>query len=159
MALVHQLLYQSKDLAVIDFGEYLTKLTSRLAQTYNAGDRIHVRVSASEVGLDIDRAIPCGLIVNELVTNALTHAFPGGRKGEIGVDLHQQGDNLVLSVADNGIGMSPNLRIEDAQTFGLRIARTLTLQLGGTIAVTHEAGTRVRVVFPAVPQRPAQTSN
>jgi PAS domain S-box-containing protein len=160
MALVHQLLYQSKDLAVIDFGEYLTKLTNRLAQTYSAApDRVLVHVSASAVGLDIDRAIPCGLIINELVTNALTHAFPEGHKGHIDVDLRQESDNLVLTVADDGVGMSPHLRIEEAQTFGLRIARTLTLQLGGTIEVSRDEGTRVRVTFPAMPQRHGQGSN
>jgi two-component sensor histidine kinase len=149
MALVHQLLYLSKDLANIDAGEYLSKLTSRLVETYNiAPDRIVVHVFAQPIRLDIDRAIPCGLIVNELVTNALIHGFPDQRSGRIWVTIERAGDDVLLTVADDGIGMPADLQIEKATTFGLRIAHTLTMQLDGTISLTREHGTAIRVVFP-----------
>ncbi len=149
MALVHQLLYLSKDLSNIDAGEYVAKLTTRLVETYNiAPERIAVEVSAQPLRLDIDRAIPCGLIINELVTNALTHAFPDQRTGRIWVTIEQSEGNVMLTVADDGIGIPVGLQIGKATTFGLRIAHTLTMQLDGTISLSRENGTVVRVVFP-----------
>jgi len=151
MALVHQLLYQSKDFAKIDASEYLTQLTMRLVETYNiAPERISVRVVSSPLALDIDRAIPCGLIVNELVTNAFAHAFPNHRSGHVLVALQENHEHVTLIVADDGVGMSPNVDIEHAHTFGLRIAHTLALQLGGTISLSRANGTEIRVVFPIV---------
>lgn len=149
MALVHQLLYLSKDLSDIDAGEYLTKLTRRLVETYNiVPDRIAVQVRSQPMRLDIDRAIPCGLILNELLTNALTHAFPDQRTGQIWITIERSQGNVVLTVADDGVGIPADLHIAKAKTFGLRIAHTLAMQLDGTISLTREHGTAVRVVFP-----------
>jgi PAS domain S-box-containing protein len=149
MALVHQLLYQSKDLAQIDFSEYIGNLISRLAQTYStAADRVRVVTSAAGIRLDVDRAIPCGLILNELVTNALTHAFPNGRKGTITVTFSEDADNITLTVADDGIGLAKQIDFDDIRSFGLQIARTLAQQLDGTISLTGTRGTVARVTFP-----------
>jgi PAS domain S-box-containing protein len=150
MALVHQLLYQSKDLAQIEFGEYLAKLARRLTDTYDVGaDRIAVEVLAAPMRLDVDHAIPCGLIVNELLTNAISHAFPGGQKGTIRITVEAQGNDVTLTVQDDGIGIPADLRIDEAHSFGLRIARTLTQQLDGTIALSREEhGTKVQLRFP-----------
>jgi len=149
MALVHQLLYQSKDLAQIDAGQYLTNLTNRLVASYNiAPERIAVHVFSSPLLLDIDRAIPCGLIVNELVTNALTHAFPNQRRGQVWVALERHGDTATLTVSDDGVGIPPELDLADVHTFGLRIANTLALQLDGRLSLTRELGTTLRVEFP-----------
>jgi PAS domain S-box-containing protein len=150
MALVHQLLYQSKDLAQIEFGEYLTKLARRLTDTYDAGaEQIAVEVLAAPMRLDVDHAIPCGLIMNELLTNAITHAFPNGQKGTVRITVEARGDDVVLTVVDDGIGIPADLRIDDAHSFGLRIARTLTQQLDGTITLSREEhGTKVQLVFP-----------
>jgi PAS domain S-box-containing protein len=149
MALVHQLLYQSKDLAQIDFSEYINNLIQRLAQTYStAADRVRVVTSAAGIRLDVDRAIPCGLILNELVTNALTHAFPDGRKGTITVTFSEDADNIILTVADDGIGLAKPIDFDDIRSFGLQIARTLAHQLDGTISLTGTRGTVARVTFP-----------
>jgi PAS domain S-box-containing protein len=154
MALVHQLLYQSKDLAQIDADEYLTKLTTRLVEGYNiAPERIRVYVFSSPLQLDIDRAIPCGLIVNELVTNALTHAFPDERRGQIWVALEQHGSDVSLTVSDDGVGLPDTVDIDHALTFGLRITATLAKQLDGTIRVDRGHGTAVHVDFPLEKQR------
>jgi PAS domain S-box-containing protein len=151
MALVHQLLYQSKDLAQIDAGEYLEKLVNRLVQGYNiAPDRISVHVSVASLRLDIDRAIPCGLIVNELVTNALTHAFPDSRKGHVLVLLTQENDTVTLTVSDDGVGIPKDVDLEHVRSFGLRIASTLAKQLEGTITLTRKNGTTFSIVFPNV---------
>jgi PAS domain S-box-containing protein len=157
MAIVHQLLYQSKDLAQIDFDEYLTKLSKHLVETYNLeSPRIRVEVKAAPIRLDVDHAIPCGLIVNELVTNALTHAFPDDRTGTIRIDIVATNSHVTLTVRDDGVGIPPDLRLEDAHTFGLRIARTLAHQLGGTIKLTRqEVGTSVEIEFSVASKQAA----
>ncbi len=159
MALVHQLLYRSKDLAHIDLLEYLQNLTMRLGKAYeiDAHRLIETVVRAPNIRLDIDRAIPCGLIVNELVTNAFNHAFPGGRPGRISITLTQEADQLALEVRDDGIGIPPNLDIDTAQTLGLQIVRTLAHQLDSTIELMCDSGTTVRVVFPFA-ARPATST-
>jgi two-component sensor histidine kinase len=150
MALVHQLLYQSKDLARVDFSEYLQNLCARLLQTYHIGDgRVVLEVDAEPILVDIDRAIPCGLIVNELVTNALNHGFPDGRRGHIEVTLRRDGELLRLAVHDDGVGLPPDIEIETAHTFGLQIARTLTRQLAGRLELIRDQGTTVVVVVPS----------
>lgn len=157
MALVHQLLYQSKDLAQIDAGQYLTNLVNRLVQSYNVEpDRIAVHVTAVPLQLDIDRAIPCGLVVNELVTNALTHAFPEERHGQIWVSLEAKDDQVVLTVADDGVGIPAGLHLDGVHTFGLRIAHTLAMQLEGTLALSRDHGTRFALTFPYTIHRTEQ---
>jgi PAS domain S-box-containing protein len=150
MALVHQQLYQSRDLAHIDFSEYLQNLAYRLLKTYHVGpDRIELEVSGPPVRLDIDRAIPCGLIVNELVANAIDHAFPDGRRGHIWVTLERRGqDALELDVRDDGVGIPAGVDLDTTHTFGLQIARTLTQQLEGSIELVRDHGTSLRIVFP-----------
>ena len=149
MALVHQLLYQSRDLANIDLGEYLDDLVHRLAATYRVPTSpIETSVTAPRMHLDIDRAIPCGLIVNELVTNSLIHAFPEGRPGRISVCVTKNEAGLVLEVRDDGIGLPDNIDFESASTFGLRIARILAEQLDGSIEIVRNAGTTIRLKCP-----------
>jgi two-component sensor histidine kinase len=151
MALLHQLLYQSKDLARIDLGDYLRALVDYLVGTYAADSlRIETTLVAPHVRLDLDRSIPCGLIVNELVTNAFRHAFPAGRSGHIVVELTEQGGGrLALEVRDDGVGMPAGVDLEHGQTFGLQIARLLAMQLDGDMKIRSDHhGTSVRVTFP-----------
>jgi two-component sensor histidine kinase len=150
MALVHQLLYQSKDLASIDFEEYLRDLVEWLARSYGVhAGRIDFAVTAPGIRLDIDTSVPCGLIVNELVSNSLKHAFPDGRHGLVAVSLHRDGDGpYVLMVKDDGIGIAEHLQLETVRTLGLRIVCMLTAQLHGTVAVFRDHGTTFRITFP-----------
>lgn len=151
MALVHQLLYQSNDVGRIDFSEYIRTLVARLVDTYNVGpDRVTTSVNAVPISLDIDRAIPCGLVLNELVTNALTHAFPEGHAGHLAVTLESIDDTIMLTVKDDGVGLPPELDIATSSTFGLRIAHTLARQLDGELTVTRNSGTTARIVFPTL---------
>jgi PAS domain S-box-containing protein len=150
MALVHELLYQSPELGRIDFTAYLNTLSNRLLRTYNVGStRISLVVEGPAVQLEIDRAIPCGLIVNELVANAIDHAFPAPRKGRIRISITPRPDNQVeIVVADNGIGIPPEITFDTASSFGLRIANTLTRQIHGSIAIERGEESVVRIVFP-----------
>jgi PAS domain S-box-containing protein len=153
MALVHELLYQSRDLASIELDEYLRRLVTTVAKSYRPAGNIQLITRAPGVQLDIDTAVPCGLIVNELVSNALKHAFPGGRSGHIEVSLERDADDrFVLTVSDDGVGMPPEVELESTRTLGLRIVAALTHQLHGDIVIVRDHGTRFRIAFP-VPSR------
>ena len=148
LALVHQLLYRSKDLAGIELGDYIRELASRLLQAYRIEPgRIAVAVDAVSARLDADHAITCGLLVNELITNALVHAFPDGRGGHIWITISRAPGVLRLAVRDDGVGLPEGLRLETVTSFGLRIAQALAQQLGGTIELVRGEGTEVRVTI------------
>jgi PAS domain S-box-containing protein len=154
MALVHEKLYQSKDLARIDFAEYVRHLTAHLLRSYGVNSHaIALKVNAEKVLLDIDTAIPCGLIINELVSNALKHAFPPGSEGEIRVDLHAEADNpdgrgrLSLVVSDNGAGLPSQLDFRHTESLGLQLVSTLADQLEGTIELDRQEGTTFKILL------------
>jgi PAS domain S-box-containing protein len=149
MALVHQMLYRSKDLAHIHFVDYLRTVVDSLVRTYRDETRTVVtEVTGPEIQLDIDRAISCGLIVTELVTNALRHAFPKRRSGHVVVAVSVRESHIVLEVKDDGVGMPDHAQLDAMPTFGLQITRALTQQLEGKIDITNGTGTTVRIVFP-----------
>jgi PAS domain S-box-containing protein len=149
MALIHQKLYQSRDLAHVDFGEYLRSLANALAQSYNADPAaVHFRVETEPVHLGIDMAIPCALIFNELVSNCLKHAFPNGRYGQIVLGLSRHGERAVrLVVSDDGVGLPKDLNVQNTRSLGLQLVNDLTRQIGGTIDVHTDGGTVVQVEF------------
>ncbi len=150
MSLIHEMLYASPDLARIDFANYLRTLSRHLYNTYRPDDsEIGLQVQAIEMWLDLDVAVPCGLIVNELLSNALKHAFRDRVSGAIGVELAQAGDTDVrLTVADDGIGLPPELDWRYPTTLGLQLALMLTRQLGGRLEVDCAGGTRFDITFP-----------
>lgn len=142
IALVHQALYQSRDYAGVAFAGYLAKLVPELVQAQS--DHIRVQMEVEEVDIPVSAAIPCGLIVHELVTNAVKYAFPGGRSGTITVGLHREGDQARLTVADDGVGMVR----EDGAGLGRSLVDTLVRQLGGTCVVSPVDGTQFVLIFP-----------
>ncbi len=149
MALIHEKLYKSKDLAKIDLKEYLRSLTTDLIQSYGEKvGRITFKVDAEDISLGIDTAIPCGLIINELISNALKYAFPDNRKGEIRVAFHRNKGKVELIVADNGVGLPENINLESAESLGLRLVSILVRdQLHGTVHLERDGGTEFRIVF------------
>jgi PAS domain S-box-containing protein len=149
MALIHEKLYQSKDLARIDFAEYVRNLTTHLFRSYGVNTHaVGLKINVDKVLLDIDTAIPCGLIVNELVTNSLKYAFPPGVAGEIHVDLHQENDGrLALVVSDNGAGLPPDFDLQKTESLGLQLVSTLTDQLEGTIVLEQNRGTTFKILL------------
>ena len=149
MALIHEKLYQSKDLARIDFAEYVRHLTTHLFRSYGVNSHaVGLKINVDKVLLDIDTAIPCGLIVNELVSNSLKYAFPPGVAGEICVDLHRENDGtLALLVSDNGAGLPPDFDVRQTESLGLQLVSTLADQLAGTITLDHNGGTTFKILL------------
>ena len=148
MALVHEKLYRSADLARIDFGEYLSAVTAELARMSKVGG-VTCRVEAERVFLGIDIAIPCGLIVNELVTNSLKHAFTGKEKGTVVVKLRRlDALNVELVVKDDGIGFPIDRDFRRTTSMGMTIIVSLTTQLSGTISLVKDGGSQFIVSFP-----------
>ena len=154
MALVHEQLYNTKDFADIDFKGYVETLSHSLLRSYGLkSSRISLHVDVADTSLDLETAIPCGLIINELVSNSLKYAFPEEREGEIRVAFHSTNDNeLVLEVSDNGIGIPDNLDIENTESLGLRLVTMLAKdQLNGTIDLDITGGTVLHVRFRRKP--------
>jgi PAS domain S-box-containing protein len=149
MALIHQTLYQSNDFARVDFHLFLDTLAPTLVSSYGADPgRIGLSIEASDVSLPIDAAIPCGLIVNELISNALKHAFPNGRRGRIAVEMTRTVDHWVtLSILDDGVGLPGDVDLARARTLGLQLVWLLSDQLGATLDVNRSTPTRFQLSF------------
>jgi len=149
MALIHEKLYQSQDIGKIDFADYIRSLTNYLSSSYGLKSRAtNITVNISNVFLSIDKAIPCGLIINELVSNSLKYAFPEGRNGKIDIQLVPDKNNHVaLIVDDNGVGFPKDLDFRKTKTLGLQLVNTLTKQLKATIELHNKKGTRFEITF------------
>jgi PAS domain S-box-containing protein len=149
MSLVHEKLYQSRDLSKIDLAVYIQSLGIQLFQTYLIDpDQVQLETDFEEVPLDLNSAVPCGLILNELISNSLKHAFPEGRKGLIRIGLkHGPDDTIILQVADNGIGFPKNLDFRQSESLGLEVANLLVGQIEGTIELDRTNGTAFTVTF------------
>jgi PAS domain S-box-containing protein len=148
MALIHEILYQSKDLQRLNFSSYIQCLAdSILFANSTRPDSINLIYNLEPVFLNLETAIPCGLLLNELVTNALKHAFPDGRQGDISITLQHAANHYILSVQDNGIGIPETLNLENLKSLGLRIARDLSQQLRGTLELDRNSGTCFQLKF------------
>ena len=151
MALIHEKLYQSKDFTRIDFAEYIRSLTVKLFHSYGLDmSKVTFNINVDHLSLGIDTAIPCGLIINELVSNSLKYAFPDGRNGEININLRLEdpkGHVYLLRVQDNGVGFPEDIDFRDTDSLGLQIVTTLTTQLGGKIELDRAAGTDFTIRF------------
>lgn len=157
IALVHEKLYRSENFANIDFSQYLQDLTIYLFDSYNvSSNQITLDVQVESISLEIETAIPCGLIVNELVSNALKHAFPGSRTGKIQVRLAPSdtpiGDGqphrlFTLVVQDNGVGFPNDFDLDSTQTLGISLVQGLVAQIRGALEINDQHGTEVKVTF------------
>jgi PAS domain S-box-containing protein len=154
MSLLHETLYRSGNLAKVSFPQYIKDVCSQVARSYASGtENVRLKHDIVDVTLDLDRAIPAGLIINELVSNAFKHAFASRSEGMILVELHRVlEDQLLLRVSDDGIGMAPEVDPRSAETLGLLLVRNLTRQLDGRMSVDSGHGTVFEIVFPADPR-------
>ncbi len=147
MASVHEALYRSTTLCSITAGEFFTTIAYKLVRSYNRGD-IHIQVECGDLSLGMDDLIPCGLIINELVTNSLKYAFPEGRRGVLTISLVETGPKLLLTVCDDGVGMPHGLVVEQLESLGLVLVNSLAQQLGGDLELDRSCGTAFLIRFP-----------
>lgn len=149
MALVHEKFYQSDTVTEIDFGEYLKKLCQFLYQSYgDKTDRIEVVIKGEQILLDMDTAMPCALLVNEVVSNAYKYAFPGQRAGTISIVMKRQNGKTVLGIYDNGVGFPSDYDFEKTDSLGMQLVQALTSQIDGELKVSQENGSAFEVTFP-----------
>jgi len=152
MSLIHEELYKTGDSEALDFAAYLQKLATELLKSYKIGtEDIRLKLDLENVSLKMDTAIPLGIIVSELVSNSLKHAFPMGRNGEIRVKLHRtendETSQFTLIVSDDGIGLSENTDFRNTSSLGLQLVIALVEQINGSIELEKEAGTGFRIRF------------
>lgn len=148
IALIHEKLYRSSSLGSVDFSDYVQDLCSNLFHSYGSGaSNVKLHLGVEGVSLNLDTAVPCGLIINELVSNCLKHAFFDGRQGEITVDLRSADGRFVLNVRDNGVGFPEDLDFRRTDSLGLQLVNILTSQLDGSIALHRGEGTRFEITF------------
>jgi two-component sensor histidine kinase len=147
MALAHEALYRSQNLASIPFGDYARTVVNHLLRSY-APHAVEVDVQTDRYALEVDQAVPAGLILNELVSNTLKHAFPGGRSGHVTVEIRETDSHECrIIVQDDGVGLPADLDIGTTATLGMELVRSLTEQLEGTLVYSGENGTRFEVRF------------
>lgn len=150
MSLIHQKLYQTKDLSYIEFKDYIENVVVHLQHSFGIlEDRVKINIDVHNVVMSIDNAIPAGLIINELVSNSLKHAFPEGMCGQIYIQLASDefSREYWLAVRDNGVGIPGNFDIKKTESFGLKLVSTLVSQMSGSIDIVIKGGTEYRIMF------------
>ena len=148
MAHIHEKLYQSRDYARINFNDYVNELALQLYGSYGLNpELVTIKIVVDDFSVDINTAIPLGLIINELISNAMKHAFPQSRKGEISVAIKSRNGQITLKVSDDGIGFPPHLDFSKTDSLGLQLVNELTEQLDGKIKLERGKGTAIEIVF------------
>ncbi len=148
MSLIHEELYRSRKLANIDFSEYLESMACRILETYEVhAEKISLSINVDKVFLGVNKAIPCGLIINEFLTNTVKYAFPGDKRGEIKISMRLIEGKIELIVRDNGIGIPKDLDFENTNTLGMELVNVLTQQLKGTVELDRSKGTEFKIIF------------
>ena len=148
MAMIHEKLYLSNDLTRINFREYIDSLVSNLFYSYNVNNtNIKPLLEIDDINLNMETAIPCGLIISELVSNSLKYAFPESQKGELLISLKSEETYYKLTVRDNGIGLPEELELDNAKTLGLKLVNILTGQIDGEVTINRKHGTEFNIIF------------
>ncbi len=150
MSLIHELLYQTKDFSTINFSEYIRSIATNLFQSYNQNKLIELSLELETVFLDLDSAIPCGLIINELITNSLKYAYPNNKTGNIKISLNQLDKNVVLIIEDNGKGFPSTIDFRETESLGMQLVISLTDQIDGEIDLEVNNGTKFTIEFQNV---------
>lgn len=141
MSFIHESLYQNKNFSQVDFAQYIEGLCRNLVLSYSLGGKVRLHTELQHIMLDLDKAIPCGLILNELVSNALKHAFPEGEEGVISIKLNEKGKQVRISVSDDGRGFPAQFDQGHDGGLGLELVAMLTEQLDGNVTQSHPSGT------------------
>lgn len=146
MALIHEKLYKS-DLSNLELGDYLISLSKEIFDAYNSTNNIDLKINVDTVYVDVDTAIPLALVVNELITNSIKYAFPNGESGTINISLKNLGDNAILTIGDDGIGLPKDMEIEKTNTLGMQLLNNLTKQINAKLTVLTQKGTNFKIEF------------
>jgi PAS domain S-box-containing protein len=155
MSLAHEMLYQTNDLSFISMKTYLENLIRNLTDIYHSQmKRVEIVTDIDPVNLSLNEAIPCGLMINELVSNSLIHGFPGKRSGQINIKIKNTNNLINLSVSDDGVGISPQLDFQMMTTLGIKLILILTKQLDGSLELDRSHGTRINIQFRLKEQHP-----
>lgn len=150
MALVHEHLYQSSDFTRVPFSDYVAAMLNGLCTNYGCGSRIEIKMEVESIDLSMNKAVPCGLLMNEIVVNALKHAFPDQGSGCVHIVFKQyRDDQYLLEVSDNGVGMNADPGATERRTLGRTLIEVLVSQLEGEFKVMDQGGTRIRITFPS----------
>jgi two-component sensor histidine kinase len=153
MAMIHESLYRTTNFSSINFSNYIQNISSNLLASFRINEAlISFSTDLSSVDLILDQAIPCGLMVNELITNTIKYAFPENRKGEIKIKLQEIENIIYLTVEDNGIGLPEDFNIENLESLGLQLVVSLTEQLNGNIEIIKSNGTKFLITFEKAKQ-------
>jgi two-component sensor histidine kinase len=148
MSIIHQKLYQSESLSMIDMPSYIYELTENLASSFELGNKIRFQLNICKAEFPLSHSVPIGLIVNEAVTNAIKYAFPFGRDGIIEIILNEQGNNnFILKISDNGIGIGTDFSIKDCPSLGLRLIDGLSGDMQGDFKIKNNNGTEIELRF------------
>jgi two-component sensor histidine kinase len=150
MAYIHESLYQNKSFTSVNFSDYIATLSHNIIQSYSVSEeKVKLILNLEKINLNLDNSIPTGLIVNELITNAIKHAFPSAAKGFISVNLKSKNNTVYLEVKDNGIGFDSNIDFRNTNSLGLQLVSTLIDQIEGDIEFKSEKdkGTEVLITF------------
>ena len=147
MAIIHENLYRTEDFSSINFADYLYNLVTNLIASYRIHDVIHLQSDMDKIDLVLDQAIPCGLLVNELITNSLKYAWTNAQEGTIRIELKQKKSLVTLIIADDGVGLPNSFDDMSAETLGLQLVATLVEQLDGELTVNVNYGTEYLIKF------------
>lgn len=148
IALIHQRLYQSEGLTLIDMRGYIEELIGYLTGCFDTANRLNFQREVDDIRLDVNQAVPFGLILNEAITNSIKYAFPDSRPGLIKIILRQTKENeYLLVIADNGVGLPSNFNIDANNSMGVSLIKGLSRQLNGTLEIQNQDGLTLKIVF------------
>ncbi|KUK74557.1 MAG: Signal transduction histidine kinase [Methanobacterium sp. 42_16] len=147
MALIHERLYRSNDLKSVDFPDYTRSLVRDIFNTYRTEQKIELKMDIQDVMVDVDYAVPLGLIINEIITNSLKYAFPPGREGVVWINFHKNGDEYFLEAGDDGVGIQDDVDLKKSDSLGMLLVNSLTAQIDGELELDSQEGTIFRIKF------------
>ena len=149
--MIHQKLYQSDDIKTIDIQDYIGELVRYLKDSFGPIENIDITFTAPPIKLGVTHAIPLGLIVNESVTNAIQHAFPGNISGKIHIELKKSEDNIELIIEDDGVGIGYDVHSTETESLGIELIKGLTKELKGNVSFEDNDGTKITISFSLDP--------
>lgn len=159
MATVHELLYEAQNFNKLSFVDFITKMVSSIQDVYESQQpNITISFDTDDVHLNVNQAVPCGLIINELVTNAFKHAFPNGKSGKINVILHEHGEQILLKVKDEGQGLPDDFTLEESDSLGFKLIQILSKQIDAEVSIDTQNGTAISVSFQKRDKKGASSS-